>query len=238
MREWWTYSLSDFLMFSPRTYYRLFELYNAAIWPAQFVAIALGVAILVLLSRGEPWSGRAVVAALAACWLWVAWAFFALRYDTINWAGSYIAAGFAIEALLLLWVGIARNSLRLRKSSDLAGRAGFAIVLYALAIHPLINMLVGRPLMQVELFGVAPDPTAIATIGVVAAAHQPHWGLLVIPLLWCAVSGGTLWTMQSPDALVLPAAAVLALVLAGWKWFWRGHGSSIKSESVRALTPR
>ena len=46
MSEWWTYSLSDFLMFSPRTYYRLFELYNAAIWPAQLVAIALGVAIL------------------------------------------------------------------------------------------------------------------------------------------------------------------------------------------------
>ena len=36
MPEWWTYSLSDFLMFSPRTYYRLFELHNAAIWPAQW----------------------------------------------------------------------------------------------------------------------------------------------------------------------------------------------------------
>jgi hypothetical protein len=33
MSEWWTYSLSDFLLFSPRTYYRLFELYNLAVWP-------------------------------------------------------------------------------------------------------------------------------------------------------------------------------------------------------------
>jgi hypothetical protein len=31
MSEWWTYSLWDFLLFSPRTYYRLFELYNLAI---------------------------------------------------------------------------------------------------------------------------------------------------------------------------------------------------------------
>ena len=46
MSEWWTYSLSDFLLFSPRTYYRLFELYNAAIWPAQIGARASGVAIL------------------------------------------------------------------------------------------------------------------------------------------------------------------------------------------------
>ena len=57
MSEWWTYSLSDFLLFSPRTYYRLFELYNAAIWPAQMLALALGLAILALLRR--PGRGRA-----------------------------------------------------------------------------------------------------------------------------------------------------------------------------------
>ncbi len=35
MSEWWTYTLSDFLLFSARTYYRLFELYNRDVWPAQ-----------------------------------------------------------------------------------------------------------------------------------------------------------------------------------------------------------
>ena len=28
MSEWWTYRLSDFLLYAPRTYFRLFELYN------------------------------------------------------------------------------------------------------------------------------------------------------------------------------------------------------------------
>jgi hypothetical protein len=28
MSEWWSYRFSDLLMFSPETYYRLFELYN------------------------------------------------------------------------------------------------------------------------------------------------------------------------------------------------------------------
>ena len=49
MSEWWTYTLSDFLLFSPRTYYRLFELYNAEIWPAQIVALTLGVVLVGLL---------------------------------------------------------------------------------------------------------------------------------------------------------------------------------------------
>jgi len=65
MSEWWTYSLSDFLLFSPRTYYRLFELYNVAIWPLQIVGLALGVAIVGLLLRDVAWRGRAIAAALA-----------------------------------------------------------------------------------------------------------------------------------------------------------------------------
>ena len=38
--EWWTYRLSDLLMFSARSYHRLFELYNQDIWPAQVVALS------------------------------------------------------------------------------------------------------------------------------------------------------------------------------------------------------
>ncbi len=101
MSEWWTYSLSDFLLFSPRTYYRLFELYNAAVWPAQVVAFGLGVLALWLVWRGSVLAGRIVAAALAACWLWVAWAYLCERYATINWAAEYFAAGFALQALLL-----------------------------------------------------------------------------------------------------------------------------------------
>ena len=45
MPEWWTYALSDFLLFSPRTYYRLIERHNAAVWPAQIVTLGLGLGI-------------------------------------------------------------------------------------------------------------------------------------------------------------------------------------------------
>ena len=105
MSEWLTYSLSELLLFSPRTYYRLFELYNVAIWPAQIVAAVLGLATLALMRAGGEWRGRGIAAILAACWLWVAWAYLLTRYDSINWAAKYFAVGFAIEALLLIWTG-------------------------------------------------------------------------------------------------------------------------------------
>jgi hypothetical protein len=214
MSEWLTYRLSDFLLFSPQTYYRLFELYNLALWPGQIAALALGLVILALVLRGPAWRGRAIAALLAACWLWVAWAYLLERYATINWAAEYFAAAFAIEALLLLETGALFGGLALQPKPDPFSRAGFCILVFALVLQPLIGPLAGRPWTQAELFALAPDPTAVGTLGVLLAADRSSWPLLVVPLVWCAISGATLWTMGSPDMPVTPAAAALALALA------------------------
>ena len=124
------YALSDLLLFSPRVYYRLFELHNRAVWPAQLLTGALGVAVLSLMLR--PMRGRAhlLSAILGLLWLWVAWAFVWQRYATIN------------------------------------GRA--------------------------------------------------RWLLVPVPLAWCAVSGGTLWTMGAGDFLVAPLGGLSAVGIAAW----------------------
>ena len=213
MSEWSTYSLSSFLLFSARTYYRLFELYNADVWPLQIVTLAIGLGILFLIVRGTASSGRVVAAMLAALWLFVAWAYLLERYDPINFAARYFAIGFAAQAMLLVWTGVIRDRLRF----DSAGWIGIAMIAYALAIHPLIAPLSGRPWTQAEIFGLAPDPTVIATLGVIVAASRPHWLLLIMPLLWCAISSLTLWTMESPEAPVIASAAAIALGVAAWK---------------------
>ena len=35
-----------------------------------------------------------------------------------------------------------------------------------------------------------------------------------VPLLWCGISGATLWTMDAPEAPLLPALAVIAGAVA------------------------
>jgi hypothetical protein len=216
--EWWTYTLSDFLLFSARTYYRLFELYNADIWPAQLVALALGLFILASLFRSAAWCGKAVTTILAACWLWVAWAFHAERYASINWAAIYFAIGFAAEALLLIWFGLVRGELPCAPAGDVVHVAGLGVFLFALIVQPLIGPAIGRPWTQAEIFGVAPDPTAIATLGILLlASRRTAWALMPIPIIWCAISGATLWTMQSQDALIMPLAALLVLLLVARK---------------------
>src|SRR4030095_4241276 len=106
---------------------------------------------------------------------------------------------------------------RVRPSVTVAAASGLCIFVFALFAWPLVGRLLGRPWLQAEIFGIAPDPTVVATLGVLVAADRTLWELLVVPLLWCAISGATLWTMQSPDALLAPIAALLGLVLSFWK---------------------
>ena len=236
MSEWWTYRLSNFLLFSPRTYYRLFELYNAAIWPAQAAAFLLGLVILYCLLRPTPARSRLAFGILAACWSWVAIAFQLKRYATINFAAVQFAWAFIAEAALLLVVPpvILRKAKRPKDLLDRAAlsepghdRAGGAspspatrsagawFFGYALLLHPLAGFLTGRGWRGMELFGVAPDPTAIATIGAVLLAKRGRrWPLLVIPVLWCVVSAFTLRAMKAPDGWILFGVAAAAVVLS------------------------
>lgn len=215
MSEWWTYGLRDLLLFSSRTYYRLFELYNVEWWPLHLLAFALGVAALALWRRGGDRAGRVLAAILALCWLWVGWAFHWQRYASINPAASYFAWAFALEALLLLWKGAWRGELAAASPSRAQQRAGLGLFLFALVVFPLTGPLLGRSWTQAEAFGMAPDPTALATLGMLllAGVRRRGW-LFPIPVAWCLVSGATLWAMASPDFLIVPLGALLAVAIA------------------------
>ncbi len=186
MSEWWTYTLSDFLLFSPRTYYRMLELYNLAIWPAQVAGIAIGCAIIALLFGKHRWRGRIIAGLLAACWLWIAWAFHYQRYAQINWAAPWFAAAFAIQALLLVVLGVLAGRLVFRPPIGREGWLAMTLAVFAILLYPLLAPLTGRAWMTAETFGVAADPTAIATVAVLARVHgarpvaaRPHSALLV-----------------------------------------------------------
>ncbi|MEP6998692.1 MAG: DUF6064 family protein [Betaproteobacteria bacterium] len=212
MSEWWTYRLTSFLLFSPRTYYRLLELYNLAIWPAQLAGMAIGLVIVALLIAKRGHRERIIAGLLAACWLWIALAFHYQRYAHINWAATWFAVAFACEALLLVVVGVLTGRLVLQGARDGTLWIATSIVAISILGYPILAPLTGRPWTTVEIFGVAADPTAIASVAVLALVRgRIRWLLLVVPVLWCAVTVATLWTMDAPERWVVLAAGLLAL---------------------------
>src|SRR6185369_1376041 len=116
----------DFLMFAPRTYQRLFELYNAWLWPAQCVALAAALGLIWLAARrGAALSSRLAFALLALAWGWVG-AVFELRFfATINWAAPWIAAAFGVQALL--WLALALHDSGLRWHRGGGARRGLGL---------------------------------------------------------------------------------------------------------------
>jgi hypothetical protein len=215
MTEWWSYSLRDLLLFSPRTYYRLFELYNLELWPLQLFFLTLGVAIFLPGRHRSKMAGQALAVILTLCWLWVAWAYHWQRYADINWAANYYAWVFTLEALLLLWLGVIRNQLTMASDGSVRKRVGLALFVFAWWCFPLLGPLLGRSFTQAEIFGMTPDPTALATLGILLlSGARPSWWLFPIPAAWCLISGATLWAMGSPDWMIAPLVALLAIGVA------------------------
>lgn len=216
MSEWWTYRPSDLLMFAPATYWRLFELHNRAWWPLQPLLLAAGLAWLPWAQRGARLAPRAAAAGLAAAWAFVAFAFLRPLYAPINWAASGFAVGFAVQAALLALLAT-RADLRLRGPG--ARRSlGLLLCAGALLVYPLLALVSGRPWRQAEVFGLAPDPTAIGTLGALlmagAAGRFTRWleaGACTLALGWCALGVTTLLTMGAGQGWVLLGAAGLAL---------------------------
>lgn len=211
------YSLEDFLLFAPQTYYRLFELYNTAMWPVGHLLAGFGgLAILVLLFTGTAWRERVIFLLLAAGWSWVAWGYFLMRYASINWAADYYAYGFLLQSALLLLFALLGGRMAVPLQTGQIGwaeRGGLGVLIFALLVQPLIAPWLGRDLTHMEIAGLAPDPTVTATLGVIMMMrNKTRWLLLPIPILWSAMTGLTLWAMNAPDALLMPLLALFAIL--------------------------
>jgi hypothetical protein len=184
MTEWESYRLSDFLLFSPRTYWRLFELYNDSLWPLPLLTLAAGFLAGGLALLRPRAAAHAVPILLAILWTWIAWSFFWTRYATINWAAAYVAPLFGLQAALLLVIGAAsRWEFDARGPRRLAGIAPDPTAIGTLAL-----LLLVRARWCATLFS--------------------------IPILWCVASGVTQWAMESAVAWLPPAAALAAAALA------------------------
>ena len=192
MADWPPYALADFLLFSERTYLRLFELHNGKFWPLQVLTVAAASAAAVLLLRDHRHAGRVVSAVLAAAWALVALIFFGQSFATINWASSYLVPVALGQAALLATLGVWANCLAppaaVGDRRSIWGGVGIAVI--GLAGYPILAMASDRGLAGAEVFALTPDATVVVTAGLVAMARPARvfWILLAIPAALALIS--------------------------------------------------
>jgi Family of unknown function (DUF6064) len=209
----------DSMPFTVEQFFDVFARYNLALWPWQIAAILAGIISVGLLMSQSRTATVAVLVIMAVMWLvngmGYHWTFFA----PINPAARLFAAGFVVEAVLLLAAAVFATDLRLTARGDLASILGLVLIVFALAVYPAIGWLAGHRWPAMPMFGVAPCPTTIFTIGLLLQGpwRTVRW-LLILPGLWAAVGGSASVLLGVPQDYALVASLLLLLLVAFGHW--------------------
>ncbi len=187
-----------------------FALYNERIWPLQLLGLILGlVTLMPLLREGGVWD-RAVIAVLAAFWLWAGLVFFleAASQMAMLYAPTVL---FTVQGALLLHA-LVRNTIPFGGAGRVDTAAALACIAYALVGYPLIGWLVGHVYPHTALSPLFPCPLTILTFGAFLLARRVPRHLLLIPAFW-AMSGALWFYLGMVEDAGLVIAGVVAVIV-------------------------
>jgi len=196
--------------FTVEQFFDVFGTYNAAIWPVQVLAYLLGLVALVLAFRESKLSGRIVSGILALFWIWMGVFYHIAHFSVINPAAWIFGVFYILQGLLFFLIGAILGRLAFRFILKPLPIIGACFILYAMVVYPLLGISFGHSYPRAPMFGVAPCPTVIFTIGILLWAAKPVLAyLLVIPLLWSIIGMSAAVNLRVPQDYGLVVAGVL-----------------------------
>jgi hypothetical protein len=190
----------------------LAERHQEQLWPAQLLAVAVLVPLLVHWARHGRAATSLVCAALAALWLWNAIAWEWQVHGMLNWAGPWLGLLLGAQAVLLLTWALLRREPTFAPRGRVVRGLGAALVAAA-----LVSLGAGGSIAGVTP-SLPPVPVVALTAGVLLLGRTPApvW-LLAAPVLWSAYGLSVAWTLKLvPDATLL-ALAIIGLAIAPWR---------------------
>lgn len=176
------------LPFSSEAFFAVFAQYNLAIWPAQVLAYILGIAVVVVALKPIRHGDRTISAILAAAWAAMGVGYHMGFFAAINPVAWAFGALFLVQSALLVWLGVVQDRLAFRFAPDGRSWSGLGLMVFAMAVYPLLGMAAGHGWPAVPMFGVAPCPTTIFSIGALVLGGA-GMGLMAIPFVWALVGG-------------------------------------------------
>jgi hypothetical protein len=173
--------------FTNEQFFLVFEKYNQAIFPMQFVLILVAIISVILVAHPKPSANKTISVLLGFLWLWAGVAYHLIFFTKISPLAYFFGVLFVFQGLLFLYEGVVRNRLSFRASRRLDGILGAILMVYALAIYPIIGYALGRFFLTSPTFGV-PCPTTIFTFGLLLWTDKKiPLNLLIVPVLWSIV---------------------------------------------------
>jgi hypothetical protein len=188
-------------------FYGALQSYNEALWPMIIITFFLGVVVVYLAARKSGNSSRVISTILSFLWIWSGVVFFVIYYGPMDveflglvMPGVWYLGGllFFIQGVLFLVFGVVRSSLSFKLGGDWFSLVGALIIVYGMVIYPLVGFLSGYAYPRYPVFGIAPCPLTIFTLGllqwfdrklpIVVTLIPFIWGLMgIMPVLALSV---------------------------------------------------
>ncbi len=173
--------------FTTEQFIQIFEKYNQAVFPMQFVLILVTVIVIFLAASRKPSRNKIISGLLGLLWLWTGIVYHLIFFTAISPPAYLFGILFIFQGLLFLYEGVARNWLNFRVNWRFNGILGAIFIAYSLVIYPVIGYRLGRIFPASPTFG-APCPTTIFTFGLLLWTDKKvPLSLLIIPVLWSIV---------------------------------------------------
>jgi integral membrane sensor domain MASE1 len=202
------------LPFTAEQFFGVFARYNEAVWPAQVGSVFLALVVVYSILRPSAGAGGAASVILWAFWTQMGAVYHMMFFTAINPLAYAFALLSIAGGVTFLWWGAYRKQIRFERARGWRASAGWALIVYALAVYPALSWLLGHHYPAAPTFGL-PCPTTIFTIGVLAFMARPYpWQVLVAPILWAAIGGSAALLLEVPEDLALWVAGAVSLVLA------------------------
>lgn len=201
--------------FTQEEFFAVFAAYNAALWPLPLLTYLLGFAAVGLTVWRSRRATATILIAIALMWLINGVAYHWTFFAGINPIARGFGILFVLQALLLVGVSLVSPSFRITAQRDARTVLGLGLAAFAMIVYPVLGGLAGHAYPAVPVFGIAPCPTTIFTIGILLMGtwRVAKW-LLVIPAVWAAVGGSAAVLLDVPQDFGLIVALLITVGFA------------------------
>jgi hypothetical protein len=198
--------------FTTEQFFGVFEKYNTAVFPMQAVLFLVGCTILFLIGTGLKNRNRLIGCLLGCVWIWTGVAYHLLLFTAINKAAYIFGGAFILQGVLFI-VLACRDKLFFSFGRTVPQRIGFSLILFGLALYPVIGYMIERSVAHAITFGL-PCPTTIFTFGLLGlCSGGVKKRYMAVPLVWSFIGLNAAISMGVYHDVVMPIAALYTVIV-------------------------
>jgi hypothetical protein len=197
--------------FTTEQFFGVFEKYNLALFPAQWILLLLGVIAVFLIHSNVKAKHLIISCFLGFLWLWMGIVYHILFFADINPVANVFGIVFILQGILFFINGFRSEKLSYSFTPSSKDYIGYFLIVFGLLLYPVIGYLVNGALERTISLGL-PCPTTIFTFGflMLTSSKLPRY-MLIIPSLWAILAFSAVIKFGVYQDAMLPVSAMLAI---------------------------